>query len=199
MKYLPLLVILIVSCNPVKRATEIMRNHPDKLVELCAHEFPPEPVSDSSAFKQSMARIDSLIAADSVQKQITESERNELIATIDRLSSQPIPDCDSLSDAVFRLAAKEKQRADKLERSNIELKSAVKNVKPVIEKIPDKAKEIALQNRINELIETVTLRDAEITKLKPWKGKARKRAWILWGVIVAATAWTFRKKLIKLV
>lgn len=176
-----------------------MRANPDKLAELCAEEFPPVTVSDSSAFLSSKKKIDSLIDEFDSHRQISQQERQALFETIDWLNRQPIPDCDSLSDAVFRLAAKEKQRADKLEDINRQLRAEVGNIKPVIERVADKAMETVLRNQVNDLIGTITHRDQTISELEPWKGKAKKRWWIMVAVIAAAGVWTFRKPLLKLV
>lgn len=199
MKWLPVVLLLLISCNPVKKATQVMKDHPDKLAELCAEEFPPVIVSDSTAFLESKKKIDSLISSFESEKQLSDEERQALFETIDWLNRQPIPDCDSLSDAVYRLAAKEKQRADKLQDLNHQLRTEVNNIKPVIEKVSDKAMETVLRNQVNDLIGTVTHRDQTISQLEPWKGKAKKRWWIMIGVIAAAGLWTFRKPLLKLV
>lgn len=190
-----LLLIMTFSCTTAKKATRYMHEHPQVAAEFCADEFPVKTVTDSAAYKKSLDVIDSLIKVQEAEKEITQAEREVMINDIERLKAMPDPDCDSVSDAVYRYAAKEKKRADNLESSNLSLQRAAKNVKPIRDTVENtarvKASELQLQAVNNKLEKVAGERDELKDFRNSMRGKVHIPIWILIVAGVALAGWIY--------
>lgn len=141
----------LASCMNSKKFQRYANEHKKELAEKCAKEFPAQEKTDSTGFNQSKAIIDSLLSAQQVERILTESERLALLDDLERLQAQPIPDCDSISEGLFRLSASDKKKIDQLEKQNAQLALAIKNVKPVQVKVRDTAVESLLEMQLTDM------------------------------------------------
>lgn len=190
-----ILLFVFSSCTNAKKATAFMLAHPEVSAPFCADEYPVKVNTDSSGFKQSQKIIDSLIAVAEGDKLINQGERTDLINEIERLKNSPVPDCDSISDAVYRLAAKEKQRADKLEASNKELQRAARNVKPIRDTIENTAKAEAYRIELDAAKLQAMKQQAKIDELQAFKDSMKGKVHIPWWILalagVALAGWAY--------
>lgn len=187
-----LLMIAMSGCVNAKKATRFMRENPQVAAEFCADEFPVKTVTDSAGYKQSLAVIDSLISAQDSERLITQAERDQMIEDIERLKATAEPDCDSLTEAVYRYAAKEKARADKLDRSNNALIKAAKNVKPIRDTVENTARVKALQMENESLTREINLKADQLAVLKDRvKGKVLIPWWILVIAGLSLAGWSY--------
>lgn len=180
-----LLVVLFSSCYTAKKAKaqfgKSVTAYPILGADYCSRTYPTVPKTDSSAYIASKKAIDSLAGALRADSLLSQQERDRLIVEIQRIRAAiPEPqNCDSLFDAIYRLAAQEKQRADKLQDANYKLIVAANSLKPIIDTVVDKAALDKCEIIRDEAVQTAT---REHTELLAWKGKARKRMWMLIGI-----------------
>lgn len=205
MRHLLILAILVVisSCYTERKARDQFSKaaiaYPIIPAEYCADEYPAKAKTDSTQYKNSKAIIDTLNARLEKLKRdslISDSEREILIVEIERIKNS-IPnhvDCDSITDAVYRLAAREKQRGDQLQKAYDNLSKASTNVKPVIDTVVDNAA-LDLCNIERRAISLSF--EAEQKRADKYQGQAKKRGMIMWGLIagllIAAGTWIYFK------
>lgn len=200
-----ILLILIVwfgsGCMNAKKASNYMRNHPDVAAPVCADLFPVKSVTDSSAYLQSLAVIDSLINTMADRQDLTDRERSELYSVIDRLQNNR-PDCDSVVAPVRELADREKSRADNLQSSNQQLRQAARNLKPIRDTIENTAKtrayQLQLQECADEKIELSNKLSAMTQDRDKWRSEARGWKRKFWILLIVAAVLIFRKQLFSL-
>lgn len=192
-----LLMGLFASCNPQKKLAkaEATLSAAGVLPKICADRYPVRVVTDSTEYKNSLAVIDSLIKAQGNEKDITDRERELLSKEIDSLKSIPEINCDELSEAIYRLAAKEKKRADNLQIANENLIKAAKNLKPIRDTAENTARVDEYKNLLLQKDKDLAKKDAKIGQLedevKNWKGKAKDRFWWILILVGAIGAYTF--------
>ena len=201
MKYSPIILILFfASCMTTKKATSYLEDK-GELPKICADKFPVKVVTDSTEYKKSKAAIDSLVKSLKNDSLISESERQALVKEIEeiRKSIKEPENCDSLSEGIYRLAAKEKRRGDVLEEKNKALAAAVNNLKPIRDTVENTARVAQLQGDVSNCIEELNkkdVRNAETAEDRDgWKKKAKQR----WWIIIALLVLLFRKPLLKLI
>ena len=168
--------------------------------EFCALTYPVRAKTDSSAYLKSRQVIDSLANVLFKDSLINDTERERLmneIKSIRNSITQP-ENCDSLSEGIYRLAAKEQKRGDKFEEAYNRLLLAANNLKPVHDTVINAAEVTACRL---DLSAAVKLASDKTIEAKEWKEKAKKRQLIIigLGVLIALYAgfkiWRATKKL----
>jgi hypothetical protein len=166
---------------------------------FCADKYPVRVRTDSTGYLASRRTIDSLAQVLRDDSLITVFERESLMAEIDRIRAEmPMPeDCDSLSEGIYRLVAKERQRGDRLQRANEGLIRAVGSLKPIRDTVENTARV-----RECEIIRDKAVLLAEDYKKEAaeWKAKAKKRFWVIAGMGAAMALGLFlaiRRKVVK--
>lgn len=151
------------------------------VAEYCANEYPVKTKTDSAAYKNSKNIIDSLSKAMKDSALITNKERELMLERIKDLQNRPVEtkNCDSLSEAVYKLAAKEMARGDRLQEINNRLIIAANNLQPIRDTIENTAK---FQVCRIELGKVIGLLVAETADVKKWKAKSKKHFLIMSGL-----------------
>lgn len=163
---------------------------PEILAAYCAAKFPVKTKTDSTRYNEGKRIIDSLAEQIRTDSLLSQDEIKGLWEEIERIRNIIPPDtgtpnCDSLSEPLYRLAAKEKKRADRLEQLNAQLVKASSNLKPVIDTVENVAKlkecEVIRDKAISNETEERTLR-------KTAEVKAKTRGIWMWSLIAALVA-----------
>lgn len=193
---------ILTSCDPQRKlhkALDEIAKHPIESAKYCADKYPVIPIIDSSLYLESKRKIDSITSILDTSKIITERERAELILEIERLKSIR-PDCDSICDPVYRLAAKEADRANKIEANYKALLFELKNIKPIIKTEKDSAltefyrlKYIDSESKYQELFKKYHEAVEQGFEYKKQRNKMRLWFWILVGAISGYTFLRVRK------
>lgn len=182
MRYL--LLILLAGCGytrPVaeKQHARAVANFPEIGASFCADKYPIHSTTDSTAYLASLRVIDSLAEVLHNDSLITVFERESLQAEIERIRREmPHPEnCDSLSEGLYRLVAKERQRGDRLERLS---KQIVTVPSPPV---------IITQENTARVRECEIIRDKAILQAgdlsndrDKWRGRAKSRLWMIIGL-----------------
>jgi len=190
-------VVLFFGCSPIRTAekargelAKIAIKYPEIPAKYCADKYPVVARTDSSGYLASKKAIDSLIsaiAADSVLSRADlETTLNEIRRLQEALKPQPNPDCDSLTDAIYRYAAGQSARASRLEIANKALISAARNLRPVHDTIVNTAQYDVCQINLGYAVINQTRAQAEADK---WRAIARKRFWIIVGLASGIVLW----------
>ncbi len=197
-----LTIVALASCNPqrkLQKALDEIAKHPIESAKYCADKYPVIPRVDSSLYLDSKRKIDSIISLLDTSKIITEKERVALVSEIERLKSIR-PDCDSICDPVYRLAAKEANRANKFESNYKALLLEIKNIKPVVKTEIDSAlteqyrlQNIKCESKYQELFLKYEQSVEQGFQYKKQRNKMRLWFWILVGAIGGYTFLRFRK------
>jgi hypothetical protein len=201
------IIALFCSCSPSKKAHEYFSGHSEEFAKGCADAFPVKETTDTKAYDSSKAKIDSIIAANEGDKMINDQLRQDLVDEIDRLKSKPDShtdeNCDSTQEAIYRLAAKERQRADAYEKKYNNLADAAKNVKPVEHFTENTARVEAYRQDVAKLtsaLANAAIKNSELTEqVNDWKAKAHKYFWIIVAIIAARDVIKFRKPIFNLI
>jgi hypothetical protein len=192
----------MMSCNPSKKAHNYFDAHPKEFAQDCSDAYPVIPVVDSNDYVKSIELVNAISQEMDNSNMASKEIIKKQLAEIDRLKSQPVPDCDSISDAIYRYAATQQRRADDLQKKCDQLNVAMKNIKPVKATVVDNAKVEALSQQIARLQGALTSALTENEKLSrdrdSWKVTAQKRGWLMWIIIVVAGIIIFRKPLLSL-
>jgi hypothetical protein len=196
-------VALLFSCSPSKKAHQYFDGHPKEFAQDCSDAYPIVPIIDSSAYKASQTAIAKLSEDIDADKFKDDLDRTYYEAEISRLKVIAPPDCDSLSESIYRLAAKEMRRADTLEKRVKQLAAAAKNVKPV-EKIVENTARIEAceqdKRRLTIALENAVIKNSELTEqVDTWKGKSHRYFWILVLITVANVVVKFRKPIFNII
>lgn len=180
-----LFILSLPSCYNQKKATvqhgRAVTTFPIIGAEYCANEYPVKTKTDSTAYKNSKNIIDSLAKALKEDSVITKAERDAMIKLIQSLENRPIEtkNCDSLSEAVYKLAAKEMARGDRLQEINNRLIIAANNLQPIRDTIENTAKFEVCRDELGKVIGLLV---AETAEVKKWKAKSKKHFWIMSGL-----------------
>lgn len=172
---------------------------PEIGANFCEITYPVRTRTDSTEYKRSRDIIDSILRVFKTDSLISQSERDSLLRDIERVRALiKVPeDCDSLSDAIYRLAAKERQRADRLQEANSKLAAAAANVKPIRDTVENTAR---VENCELERKKVVGLFEGERAEKEVWKKRARTRGMIMWGLFIAiglTVAYKLRNQFLK--
>jgi len=122
-------VILFIGCSPIRTAekargelAKISIKYPEIPAKYCADKYPVVAKTDSTGYLASRKAIDSLIAAIAADSVLSRTDLEKTLEAIRRLQEamkpQPNPECDSLTDAIYRYAAAQSARANRLEIAN---------------------------------------------------------------------------------
>lgn len=197
------LFAMLCSCSPGKKAHEYFAGHPKEFAQDCSDAYPIVPIIDSSGFKESLNRINDLASDIEADRFKDDQDRQYYEAEISRLKIIAPPDCDSLSESIYRLAAKERRRGDSLEKKIRQVTDLAKNVTPVIRTVENTAKVEACEqdrSRLTTALTNATIINSELTaQVDTWKGKAHRYFWILVVVIAANVVIKFRKPIFNLI
>lgn len=185
MKYI-LFVLLLSSCaynrdTATKQHGRAVATFPEIGAAFCADKYPVRTHTDSTAYLNSRRIIDSLAQVLVEDSLITAFERESLTAEIERIRREmPQPEnCDSLSEGLYRLVAKERQRGDRLQTMNSKLITASGALKPVHDTVENTA-----ARRECEIVRDKAVLLAEDYKKEAakWRNTARTRFWIIAGL-----------------
>jgi len=186
MKYL-IFILFLCGCYTEKKATEQFNkaalNYPKLPADYCANEFPIIANTDSAEYKNSKSIIDSLVNQLKNDSLITDEERLQLISEIEKVRSLIVEpkNCDSLSSAIYKLVEREKSRGDKLQIAYNNLVIASGNLKPIHDTIINDALLRSCEIDKSKTIDLLVKKTAEADK---YKGQAKKRLWIILGLLV---------------
>ena len=198
-------VVLFFGCSPIRTAekargelAKISVKYPEIPAKYCADKYPVVARTDSTGYLASKRAIDSLIsaiAADSVLSRADlEMTLNEIRRLQEAIKPQPNADCDSLTDAIYRYAAAQSARANRLEIANKALISAAKDLRPVHDTVVNTAQWDVCQINLGYAVIAQSRVQAEADK---WRAIARKRFWIIvalgTGVVLWLAAFLYRK------
>lgn len=200
-----LLIVLLSGCYSISKAKSQFSRaavaYPELPADYCARTYPVIAKTDSSDYKKGLYILDSLIKLSGVKSssELTDEERENLLGMINsiRLAIPEPENCDSLSEAIYRLAAKERQRGDYLQRVNSDLILAAKNLKPVHDTIIDRA---ALDLCGIERGRAIAISTEKTKEADKWRKIARKRFWVILGMGAGMALGVFllvRRKLVK--
>jgi hypothetical protein len=191
------------SCSPGKKAHEYFAGHPKEFAQDCSDAYPIVPIIDSVGFKESQARIMELSENIEADKFKDDQDRAYNESEIARLKAIAPPDCDSLSESIYRLAARERRRGDSLEVKAKGIVQAFKDVKPIHITYENTAKIEACQQDNARLTSTLTnavIKNSELTaQVDAWKTKAHKYFWIIVTILAVNALIKFRKPIINLI
>ncbi len=194
--YALIVVVLavLISCSPSKKAHEYFSKHPNEFATDCNDAFPVKESTDSSGFKQSLFRIDSLTATIDQTKQDYDLAIDILKDNIADLQERAPRECDSLTDAIYRYAATQSKRADESENKVRQLSQAIKNSQPVEVVRENTARVKALEQQL-QLCSDAGLqesREKDFWKKKyedlDAKGKGNMVLYIPWWLIILLAA-----------
>jgi len=183
--------LCLLGCTYTRKAatndlSKIDINYQEMLAKYCGDRYPVITTTDSTGYKEGKRIIDSLAEQIRVDSLISQDEIKELWAEIERIRNIVHPDpgqpnFDSLCEPIYRLAASEKRRADKLAAINFQLTKAASNLKPVIDTVENTA-------RLDEcriLKDKSIANEADERKLKEkFQAKAKNRGIIMWALIL---------------
>jgi len=181
-------IIAFTSCYSERKAKSQFSKaavaYPKIPADYCAATFPVHNTTDSSAYLESLKTIDSLTSVLLNDNLLSQDERQSLILEIERIRGLIVEpkNCDSLSDAIYKLANKEKQRGDKLQVAYNNLVTASHELKPIHDTVENKAALKACQIDNSTMTDLLAQRTAEVEK---YKGQAKKRGYIMWGLLLA--------------
>jgi len=177
-------IIAFTSCSTEQKARQRIAKdairYPRILPEYCAATFPVHTVTDSSDYNASLKTIDSITSVLLNNDLLSQDERGSLIAEIERIKAS-ITDpknCDSLSNAIYKLANKEKQRGDKLQEAYNNLVSASHQLKPVHDTVENTAALKACQIDNSTMTDLLSKKTIEADK---YHAQAKKRGLIMWS------------------
>jgi hypothetical protein len=197
MVLLILCLACMMSCSPAKKAHNYFDAHPKEFAQDCSDAYPAVPVIDSGDYVKSIETINAIAQEMDNSNMASKEIIKRQLAEIDRLKNKQEPDCDSLSDAIYRYAAIQQRRADDLQNKCDRLNGALKNIKPVRETVVDNARVEAQGQQIRKLQGSITDALAINVSLtgerNKWKSTAQRRWWILWIVILVSAGIVFRK------
>lgn len=210
------LSMLLLSCSPSKKAHDYFEKNKPEFAEDCADAFPVIPIIDSTDYKNSLQKLELL-----------QQEKNGLTVSYERdvtwlrqeivrikRNTPASANCDSLSDAIYRLAAAEKKRGDSLHNLLSKTIQSGKEIAPIKETKVDSARIKACEQaaekaisklnddieKLREALMTATLKNSEISSDRDkWKSKARHDNLLLWLVIIVCGTITFRNPILKLI
>lgn len=176
MKYL-LIILLLSSCYTARKAKSDFSRatlaYPQLGAEFCKGRYPVRAKTDSTEYKNSKHLIDSLSNVLFKDSLINGTERERLMNEIRaiRNSIKEPENCDSLSEGIYRLAAKEQLRGDKFEASYYRLIAAANNIKPVHDTVPDLA---AIHSLQLQLADALTLSVDNAKASNKWEAKSKR-------------------------
>jgi len=185
-KWALILLVGLASCYTENKARQQFSKaaiaYPKLPADYCATTYPVNVVTDSTEYKNSKRIIDSLASALLNDSLLSNDERIRLTLEIERVRSLIVEpkNCDSLSNTIYKLVSREKQRGDKLQSAYNNLLVASQNLKPVHDTVENTAKLKACEldnSRLTALLVSVT------TDRDKYKAKANKRGWMFWGLI----------------
>lgn len=190
-------VVLFFGCSPIRTAekargelAKISVKYPEIPAKYCADKYPVVAKTDSSGYLASKKAIDSLISAIAADSVLSRTDLERTLEEIRRLQEalkpQPNPDCDSLTDAIYRYAAAQSARANRLEIANKALISAARDLRPVHDTIVNTAQYDVCQINLGYAVINQTRAQAEADK---WRAIARKRFWIIVGLSSGIVLW----------
>lgn len=190
-------VVLFFGCSPIRTAekargelAKISVKYPEIPAKYCADKYPVVAKTDSSGYLASKKAIDSLISAIAADSVLSRTDLERTLEEIRRLQEalkpQPNPDCDSLTDAIYRYAAAQSARANRLEITNKALISAARDLRPVHDTIVNTAQYDVCQINLGYAVINQTRAQAEADK---WRAIARKRFWIIVGLASGIVLW----------
>ena len=190
-------VVLFFGCSPIRTAekargelAKISVKYPEISAKYCADKYPVVAKTDSSSYLASKKAIDSLISAIAADSVLSRTDLERTLEEIRRLQEalkpQPNPDCDSLTDAIYRYAAAQSARANRLEIANKALISAARDLRPVHDTIVNTAQYDVCQINLGYAVINQTRAQAEADK---WRAIARKRFWIILGLASGIVLW----------
>ena len=190
-------VVLFFGCSPIRTAekargelAKISVKYPEIPAKYCADKYPVVAKTDSSSYLASKKAIDSLISAIAADSVLSRTDLERTLEEIRRLQEalkpQPNPDCDSLTDAIYRYAAAQSARANRLEIANKALISAARDLRPVHDTIVNTAQYDVCQINLGYAVINQTRAQAEADK---WRAIARKRFWIILGLASGIVLW----------
>jgi hypothetical protein len=200
------LVMIFFGCMTPQKAVNYLKKK-ELLADTCAANFSVDSSrTDSAEFNKSKSDFDSVAAELEEKIKMAASENESLYEWINRLMADSTLDCDSLSDAIYKYAAREKNKTSELQLQIEALRSAAKNIKPKIEYLRDRAYETVL-NENNVTLErklgqsetkAQALEEMNASLTKVIKAKNKKIFW-LYLIIAALVAWNFRRPIGKLI
>lgn len=197
-------VLLLTGCYSRKKAQvqhgRAVSTFPEIGADYCARTYPVIAKTDSTGYKDSKRVIDSLANAIKTDSLLSDKERDRLIneVALIRASIPHSENCDSLYDALYRLAAQQVARADRLQGINTQLIQAANNLKPIRDTIVDHAAlDLCNITRNNAILLATDYK----TKYDKWRDIAKKRFFIILGmglVIALGLFGMIRKRLANL-
>jgi len=185
-KWAFILLVGLASCYTENKARQQFSKaaiaYPKLPADYCATTYPVNAVTDSTDYKNSKRIIDSLASALLNDSLLSNDERIRLTLEIERVRSLIVEpkNCDSLSNTIYKLVSREKQRCDKLQSAYNNLLVASQNLKPVHDTVENTAKLKACELDNSQLTSLLIGVTADRDK---YKAKANKRGWMFWGLI----------------
>lgn len=192
-----LFVLSLCGCYSERKAKgqfgKAVTAYPTIAANYCSLTFPERVVTDSTAYKKSLAVIDSLANSLKQDSLISQEERERLSNEIERIRNSIIEpeNCDSLSEAIYRLAAKEQRRGNILEEKNKQLIKAANSIKPIHDTVESTHLQAALASCRLEQGKIVDLLTDKTAEVKEWRKKAKNRFWVIAGMGGAIGLWLF--------
>ena len=179
----------------------------------CALTYPVKDSSvkgDSAEYKKSRMAFDSLYNSAKEDSVIYQQEIDRLVGEVNRVRSTMADsqNCDSLSEAIYRIAAAEKMKSNKLQEVNRRLLLAVENIKPIHDTLFKesssrlKACELEREAVLGMVADREKKLDAKTAEAAKWRKTAKNRFWTIAAMSTAMLLGLFvavRKKIVKMV
>jgi len=181
-----LIILAFTSCYSERKAKSQFSKaaiaYPKIPADYCAVTFPVHTVTDSSAYNESLKTIDSLSSVLLNNDLLSQDERASLINEIERIRGLIVEpkSCDSLSNAIYKLANKEKARGDKLQDAYNNLVVASHALKPIHDTVENTAAIKACQIDNSTMTDLLSAKTKEADK---YKGQSKKRGLYMWGLL----------------
>jgi len=190
-----LVTMLTSSCYNQRKATQQFSKaavaYPKIGADYCADNFSVTAKTDSTYYKESLKTIDSLSSVLLNNDLLSQDERASLITEIERVRGLIIEpkNCDSLSNAIYKLANKEKQRGDKLQDAYNNLIAASHKLKPIHDTVINQAPLKSCQLNNSLITDLLKKQTDKADKYKAQSGKRGLYMWSLLALVIVYCGW----------